>query len=213
MTKAYNSQTDSSSETKTTPTSGTITAITGCMFSGKTEELIKQIKRHHLRKRNYQIFKPALDNRYGYDDLVVSHNQQKLPATSVEDPKEILLHLKKSVQVVGIDEAQFFSEDIVAVMEELANVGIDVVLSGLDTDWQGRAFHPMPLILAKADYITKLYAVCSICGADATRTQRLVSSNKTVLVGAGEVYQARCRTHFDPFQNDKKELKLNQLNL
>lgn len=186
-----------------------ILAITGCMFSGKTEELIRQIKRQHLRKRTYQIFKPALDNRFGYDDLVVSHNQQKLPATSVEDPKEILLHLKKSVQVIGIDEAQFFSEEIVAVIEELAHVGIDVVVSGLDTDWQGRAFHPMPLILAKADYIKKLYAVCSICGADATRTQRLVSSSKTVLVGAGEVYQARCRTHFDPFQKDKKELKPN----
>ncbi len=188
---------------------GSITAITGCMFSGKTEELIKMIKRDHLRKKNYQIFKPTLDNRYGFNDLVVSHSQQKLPATSVEEAKEILLHLKKSVNVVGIDEAQFFSEDIVSVIDELTKVGIDVVISGLDTDWQGRAFHPMPLILANADYIKKLYAVCSVCGNDATRTQRLVSSNKTVLVGAGEVYQARCRTHFDPFQNDKKELKPN----
>lgn len=209
MNASFNNH--SGSETQSP--SGLITAITGCMFSGKTEELIKQIKRHHLRKRNYQIFKPAIDNRYGYDDLVVSHNQQKLPATSVEDPKEILLHLKKSVNVIGIDEAQFFNEEIVSVIEELANVGIDVVVSGLDTDWQGRAFHPMPLILAKSDYIKKLYAVCSICGADATRTQRLVSSNKTVLVGAGEVYQARCRTHFDPFQNEKKNLKLNTASL
>lgn len=198
---------DSQTDGHSKPASATIMAITGCMFSGKTEELIRQIKRQHLRKRNYQIFKPALDNRFGYDDLVVSHNQQKLPATSVEDPKEILLHVKKSIQVIGIDEAQFFSEDIVEVIEELAQIGIDVVVSGLDTDWQGRAFHPMPLILAKADYIKKLYAVCSICGADATRTQRLISSSKTVLVGAGEVYQARCRTHFDPFQKDKKELK------
>ena len=200
---------DSHTDSLFKPAASSILAITGCMFSGKTEELIRQIKRQHLRKRTYQIFKPALDNRFGYDDLVVSHNQQKLPATSVEDPKEILLHLKKSVQVIGIDEAQFFSEEIVAVIEELAHVGIDVVVSGLDTDWQGRAFHPMPLILAKSDYIKKLYAVCSICGADATRTQRLVSSSKTVLVGAGEVYQARCRTHFDPFQKDKKELKPN----
>ncbi len=199
------SQTLNPEESK--PTSGIISAITGCMFSGKTEALIYQIKRHHLRKRNYQIFKPALDNRFGFEDLVVSHNQQKLPAMSLEDPKEILLHIGKSVNVVGIDEAQFFSEEIVTVIEELANVGIDIVISGLDTDWQGRAFHPMPLILAKSDYIQKLYAVCSICGADATRTQRLVSSNKTVLVGAGEVYQARCRTHFEPFQNRKKELK------
>lgn len=210
MTKSLNT---SSSLSESQPSSGLITAVTGCMFSGKTEELIKQIKRYHLRKKNYQIFKPAIDNRYGFDDLVVSHNQQKLPATSVEDPKEILLHIKKSVNVIGIDEAQFFPEDIVSVIEELANVGIDVVISGLDTDWQGRAFHPMPLILAKADYIKKLYAVCSICGADATRTQRLVSSNKTVLVGAGEVYQARCRTHFDPFQNEKKILKPDTMSL
>ncbi len=195
------------------PSVASIMAITGCMFSGKTEELIRQIKRHHLRKRNYQIFKPALDNRFGYADLVVSHNQQKLPATSVEDPKEILLHIKKSINVIGIDEAQFFSEDIVSVIEELADIGVDVVVSGLDTDWQGRAFHPMPLILAKADYIKKLYAVCSICGADATRTQRLISSSKTVLVGAGEVYQARCRNHFDPMQKDKKDLKPNFVTL
>jgi thymidine kinase len=204
---------DSQTDGHSKPAAATIMAITGCMFSGKTEELIRQIRRQHLRKRNYQIFKPALDNRFGYDDLVVSHNQQKLPATSVEDPKEILLHVKKSIQVIGIDEAQFFSEDIIEVIEELAQIGIDVIVSGLDTDWQGRAFHPMPLILAKADYIKKLYAVCSICGADATRTQRLISSSKTVLVGAGEVYQARCRTHFDPFQKDKKELKLNPVTL
>lgn len=188
---------------------GTVTVITGCMFSGKTEELIKTIKRHHLAKKNYQIFKPTLDNRFGYEDLIVSHNQQKLPATTVDDPKEILLHLKKSINVVGIDEAQFFSEDIISVVNELAKVGIDVVLSGLDTDWQGRPFHPMPLLLATADIIKKQYAVCSICGEDATRTQRLVSVNKTVLVGAGEVYQARCRTHFDPFQKAKKDLELN----
>lgn len=183
------------------------------MFSGKTEELIKRIKRHLLQKHSYQIFKPTLDTRYGFNDLVVSHNQQKLPAISIDDPKEILVHLKKSVNVVGIDEAQFFSEDIISVMNELTENGIDVVASGLDTDWQGRPFHPMPLILANADYIHKLYAVCSVCGSDATRTQRLVSSNKTVLVGAGEVYQARCRTHFDPFQKDKKDLNFKPLDI
>lgn len=192
---------------------GSITVITGCMFSGKTEELIKRIKRHLLQKHSYQIFKPTLDTRYGFNDLVVSHNQQKLPAISIEDPKEILVHLKKSVNVVGIDEAQFFSEEIISVMNELTENGIDVVASGLDTDWQGRPFHPMPLILANADYIHKLYAVCSVCGSDATRTQRLVSSNKTVLVGAGEVYQARCRTHFDPFQKDKKDLNFKPLDI
>lgn len=209
---SFSNQTSSSSQSQSSSGSlynsqfGSITAITGCMFSGKTEELIRIIKRQLLRKKSYQIFKPTLDTRFGANDLVISHNQQKLPAIGIDDAKDILIHLKKSVNVIGIDEAQFFSEDIVLVMNELTQMGIDVVVSGLDTDWQGRAFHPMPLILANADSIRKLYAVCSVCGSDATRTQRLVSSNKTILVGAGEVYQARCRTHFDPFQNDKKPL-------
>lgn len=194
------------------PTAGDITIITGCMFSGKTDLLIRKIKRAHLQKKTYQIFKPSLDNRYGISDLVISHTQQKLPAISVDEPKDILMHLKKGVQVIGIDEVQFFSENVIDVMEELAKLGISIIASGLDTDWQGRPFHPMPQILAVADHIEKQYAVCSICGANATRTQRLVSSNKTVLVGAGEVYQARCRTHFDPTQHHKKTVDTNENN-
>lgn len=189
---------------------GLFKVITGSMFSGKTDELIRQIKRAHLQKLSYQIFKPAMDNRFGVSDLIISHNQQKLPATSVEDAKEILLHLKKDTKVIGIDEIQFFSEDIIEVIEELTKTGINIIASGLDTDWRGKPFHPMPLLLSVADVIEKKYAVCSLCGEDATRTQRLVSSNKTLLVGAGEVYQARCRTHFDPFQNQQKELDNNR---
>lgn len=186
---------------------GYIEVISGCMFSGKTDELIRQLKRAHLAKKKYQLFKPTLDNRYGVKDLVISHNQQKLPSISVEEAKDILNFIRPDVKVVGIDEAQFFSEDIVDVAEALAELGLHVILAGLDTDWQGRAFHPMPLLLATADVIHKKYAVCSICGQPATRTQRLISSNKNILVGAGEVYQARCRTHFDPFQKKSTKKK------
>lgn len=183
---------------------GHIEVITGCMFSGKTEELIRQLKRAHLARKKFQLFKPTLDNRYSTGDLVVSHSQQKLPSISVEEAKDILPLIKTDTQVVGIDEAQFFSADIVDVVEGLADLGIHVLLAGLDTDWQGRPFHPMPQLLAIADVIHKKYAVCTHCGKLATRTQRLVSSNKNILVGAGEVYQARCRKHFDPFYGVNK---------
>lgn len=187
--------------------SGHIEVITGCMFSGKTEELIRQLKRAHLAKKKYQLFKPALDNRYGVSDLVISHSQQKLPSTSADEAKDILTLLRPGTEVVGIDEAQFFSSDIITVAENLADLGLTVFVAGLDTDWQGRPFHPMPQLLAIADVIHKKYAVCSRCGKLATRTQRLVSSNKNILVGAGEVYQARCRKHFDPFQQKEKKME------
>lgn len=183
---------------------GHIEVITGCMFSGKTEELIRQLKRAHLAKKTYQLFKPAIDNRYGVSDLVISHSQQKLPSTSADEAKDILTLLRPGTQVVGIDEAQFFSSDIITVAENLADLGLTVFLAGLDTDWQGRPFHPIPQLLAIADVIHKKYAVCSHCGNLATRTQRLVSSSRNILVGAGEVYQARCRKHFDPFQQKEK---------
>lgn len=188
--------------------SGYIEVITGCMFSGKTEELIRQIRRAHLARKKSQIFKPALDNRYGNSDLVISHNQQKLPSTTVEDAKDLLNFIRPGVEVIGIDEAQFFSPDIIDVVEALAQSGLRVLIAGLDTDWQGRPFHPMPQLLALADVIHKQYAVCSICGDPATRTQRLVSSSKNILIGAAEIYQARCRKHFDPFQDKEKKVEV-----
>lgn len=177
---------------------GYVEVITGCMFSGKTEELIRQLKRAHLARKKYQLFKPTIDNRYSTSELVISHNQQKLPSVSVDEAQDILPLIKPDTHVVGIDEAQFFAADLVEVVEALAQAGKRVILAGLDTDWQGRPFHPMPQLLAIADVIHKKYAICTHCGKLATRTQRLVSSNKNILVGAGEVYQARCRTHFNP---------------
>ena len=194
------SQCTSMSDLSKNPPVGSITAITGCMFSGKTDSLIQKVKRAHLQKKSYQIFKPTLDQRFGIHDLVISHTQQKLPATQIEDPKDILTHLKTDVNLIAIDEVQFFPESIVNVIEELVQSGLKVIASGLNTDWQGRPFHPMPLILAIADHIEKLYAVCSVCGKDASRTQRLTPSHKTVLMGGGKIYQARCRNHFQPFQ-------------
>ncbi len=177
---------------------GLVEVVTGCMFSGKTEELIRQLKRAHLAKKSYQLFKPTIDNRYDSAELVVSHSQQKLPSTAVDEAQDILSLVRPETHVVGIDEAQFFSPDLVDVVEALALAGKRVILAGLDTDWQGLPFPPMPQLLAIADVIHKKYAVCTHCGNLATRTQRLVSSNKNILVGAGEVYQARCRTHFNP---------------
>jgi len=175
---------------------GWIETITGCMFSGKTEELIRQVRRAHLAKKSFKIYKAALDQRYA-KDLIVSHSQQKLTSSSVEDAKDILKCLENKPDLVAIDEVQFFSDEIINVCEELAFSGVRVIAAGLDTDWMGRAFHPVPQLMAVSEVIHKLYAICGVCGQFATRTQRLVSSNKSILLGSGEVYQARCRLHFD----------------
>ncbi len=169
------------------------------MFSGKTEELIKLTKRAQFAHKKIQIFKPHLDNRYKLD-FVVSHSNFKLPCEVIEDSSDILKLLKPDTKFIAIDEVQFLDQNIVELVSNLASKGLHVVCSGLDTDWQGRPFHPMPLLLASADVIKKQYAVCTKCGAPATRTQRTVHSNQNILVGSGEVYQARCRMHFDPFE-------------
>ncbi len=175
---------------------GWIETITGCMFSGKTEELIRQVRRAHLAKKKFKIYKPALDQRYA-KDLIVSHSQQKLTSTTVENPQDILKCLDSQPDLVAIDEVQFFSEEIISVCEVLASSGVRVIVAGLDTDWMGRPFHPVPQLLAISELVHKLYAICGVCGQFATRTQRLVSSNKNILLGSGEIYQARCREHFE----------------
>lgn len=179
--------------------SGLIETICGCMFSGKTEELIKLLKRAQFAKKKIKIFKPYLDNRYKID-FIVSHSNLKLPCFVVEDSSEIAEHLENDsdTQIVAIDEVQFFDENIVHLIQELASKGLHVICAGLDTNWQGLPFHPMPHILAVSDIIKKQYAVCTVCGAHATRTQRTVPSNENILVGSGEMYQARCRMHFSP---------------
>jgi len=176
---------------------GWIEVITGCMFSGKSEELIRQIRRAELAKQKVKVFKPKIDSRYSANE-VASHNNNRSPSIVIESPIEILQHVDLSTQVVGIDEAQFFDESLVQIAHELAENGKRVILAGLDTDWRGKPFGPMPTLLAQAEVINKQYAICMVCGEPATRTQRLVSNQDSILVGSTEAYEARCRRHFDP---------------
>ncbi len=177
--------------------SGWIEVIAGCMFSGKTEELIKQVRRAHIAKQRTQIFKPLIDQRYSISD-VASHDQNRVAAFPIEKASEILPFVHDSTVMVAIDEAQFFDDELIAVVTHLAGEGRRVVIAGLDTDWRGRPFGPMPQLMAIAEVVHKQHAICRICGGPATRTQRLVASDDNVLVGSTESYEARCRAHFDP---------------
>ncbi|MBL8936599.1 MAG: thymidine kinase [Archangium sp.] len=171
---------------------GWIEVICGSMFSGKTEELIRRIKRALYGKQRVQVFKPGIDNRY--DELnVVSHSQLKVVATPVSRPDEILQLLRPDTEVVGIDEVQFLGPDVVQVCEAMARKGVRVICAGLDQDYQGKPFEPMPQLLAVAEYITKELAICVVCGNPANRSQRLADSQERVLVGAASAYEARCR--------------------
>jgi thymidine kinase len=171
---------------------GWIEVICGSMFSGKTEELIRRIKRALYGKQRVQVFKPQIDNRY--DELaVVSHSQLKVIATPVQRAEEILQLLRPDTEVVGIDEVQFLGPDVVQVCEAIAARGVRVICAGLDQDYQGKPFEPMPQLLAIAEYITKELAICVVCGNPANRSQRLADSQERVLVGASSSYEARCR--------------------
>ena len=162
------------------------------MFSGKTEELIRRIKRALYGKQRVQVFKPQIDNRY--DELaVVSHSQLKVIATPVQRAEEILTLLRPDTEVVGIDEVQFLGPDVVQVCEAIASRGVRVICAGLDQDYQAKPFEPMPQLLAIAEYITKELAICVVCGNPANRSQRLADSQERVLVGASSSYEARCR--------------------
>lgn len=171
---------------------GWIEVICGSMFSGKTEELIRRLKRALYGKQKVQVFKANIDKRY--DDLaVVSHSQLKIIATPVERAEEILQQLKPDTEVVGIDEVQFLGPDVVRVCEALASKGIRVLCAGLDQDYQGKPFEPMPQLLAVAEYVTKELAICVVCGNPANRSQRILDSAERVVVGASGAYEARCR--------------------
>ncbi|MFA3781957.1 thymidine kinase [Melioribacteraceae bacterium 4301-Me] len=170
---------------------GWIEVIAGCMFSGKTEELIRRLRRAKIARQKVMIFKPKIDTRYSSTEIV-SHNEQSLPSILVENANEIL-ELSKDAQVVGIDEAQFFSLELVDVCNKLADLGKRVIVAGLDQDYRGVPFEPMPQILAIAEYITKTLAICVVCGNPADKTQRKVVSKERVLVGAADSYEARCR--------------------
>lgn len=177
--------------------SGWIEVICGSMFSGKSEELIRRLTRAKIARRRVQVFKPKLDHRYSEVE-VVSHGGLRLVAVAVASSAEVLERTDDRTEVVGIDEAQFFDPGIVAVAEKLADLGKRVVVAGLDQDYLGRPFEPMPALMAAAEEVTKARAICVRCGAAASRTQRLVASEERVVVGAAGVYEARCRRCFEP---------------
>lgn len=177
--------------------SGWIEIICGSMFSGKTEELIRRLNRAVIAKQRVEIFKPVIDTRY-HRENVVSHNKNAVVSTPVHFANDILL-LAGSCDVVGIDEAQFFDEQLVDVCTLLANNGKRVIVAGLDMDFSGKPFGAMPALMSIAEYITKVHAICMVCGAVASYSFRLINSDKMVMLGEKEVYEARCRKCF--FQN------------
>jgi thymidine kinase len=179
------------------PNTGWIEVIAGSMFSGKSEELIRRLRRAQIARRKVQIFKPALDNRYS-DDHITSHSEMRIPSVNLSSSRELLEQVLPETEVVGIDEAQFFDVELPAVCNTLADQGKRVIVAGLDQDYLGKPFEPMPQLLAIAEYITKTLAICMVCGAPANHTQRLVVSSERVLVGAQGTYEARCRHCFDP---------------
>ncbi len=197
---------------------GWIEVISGCMFAGKTEELIRRINVLSYAKKNIIVFKPKIDNRYS-DSEIVSHSGAKVPCLVVEKAQDILKKIEADTEVVAIDEVQFFDKDIVEVCEYLADKGIRVMVAGLDKDFRGESFGVMPELLTRAEFVTKLTAVCAKCGAPATRTQRLVNGKPAgfedpiVMVGADESYEPRCR-HCHEVVNKpikiKKRLKSSQ---
>lgn len=177
-------------------TRGWVEVICGSMFSGKTEELIRRLKRARIARQRVEIFKPALDSRYAAR-AIVSHDENAIPSIVVDSADQILL-LAGEAQVIGIDEAQFFDLRLVDVCQMLARRGRRVVVAGLDQDFRGEPFEPIPQLLAVAEYVTKLHAICVVCGAPANHSQRLTGGDRRVLVGAAEAYEPRCRAHFAP---------------
>ena len=184
---------------------GWIEVICGSMFSGKTEELIRRMRRAQIARQRVEIFKPAIDTRYSEAEIV-SHDEQKLPSIMVKNAQQII-SLSLEAQVVGIDEAQFFGKGLVRVAKTLANMGKRVIIAGLDMDYRGEPFHPIPDLLAIAEDITKTHAICVICGNPANFTQRKTKSQNQVVIGAAEIYDARCRNCFKPPAMIKKKGK------
>lgn len=175
---------------------GWIEVICGPMFSGKSEELIRRLRRAMIARKRVQVFKPCLDTRYSVDEIV-SHSEMRLPSTVVGGASEILTHLDWRTQVVGVDEANFIGPGLVEVANQLADGGKRVIVAGLDTDYLGRPFPPIPDLLAMAESITKTLAICMRCGNPAKQTQRLFDSGDLIVVGAGGLYEARCRACFE----------------
>src|ERR1051325_8595867 len=179
------------------PHHGWIEVITGSMFSGKSEELIRRLRRAQIARQKVQIFKPLIDDRFS-EDHIVSHSDMRIASENVKDSAELIRQVHADTEVIGIDEGQFFDSLLPAACNTLADRGKRVIVAGLDQDYLGRPFEPMPQLLAIAEYITKTLAICVVCGGPANHTQRLVASTDRVLVGASGLYEARCRHCFDP---------------
>ena len=187
-----------------TQLSGSIEVICGSMFSGKTEELLRRVKRAQIARQKIQVFKPMIDSRYSAEH-VQSHDANKVLSRPVEKAHDILALVEDTTRIVGIDEAQFFDDSIVEVAQKLANRGVRVICAGLDMDFRGQPFGPIPKLLAVAEDVTKLFAVCMVCGGAASRSQKTAaptgqnfSDGKTIAVGAKEMYEARCRFCHEP---------------
>ena len=176
---------------------GWIEVICGSMFSGKSEELIRRLRRASIARQRVQIFKPSIDGRYSQEEIV-SHSEMRLPSLAVGSSAELMAKLDHRTEVVGIDEAQFFDPGLVDVCQRLADQGKRVIVAGLDKDYRGAPFEPIPTLMAIAEDITKTLAICMRCGAPANNTQRLVESAERVVVGAQGMYEARCRRCFEP---------------
>lgn len=181
------------------PRGGWIEVITGGMFSGKSEELIRRIRRAEIARQRTQIFKPAMDNRFDVK-RIISRDNRGLDATAVDNSNEFRANLKFGVKVVGIDEIQFFDDGIVDVCMELADAGVRVIAAGLDQDYMRRPFGPMPALLAVAEYVSKMHAVCVRCGGPAHYSQRVAGGNSQIEVGDIS-YEARCRQCFEPYRS------------
>ena len=179
----------------TLPSTGWIEVIAGSMYSGKTEELIRRLRRAQIARQRVEIFKPGIDDRYARDHIV-SHSELRIPSRAVKEAREILRHAHEA-QVIGIDEAQFLGLELVRVCERLARRGKRVIVAGLDQDYAGRPFEPMPQLLSIAEYITKTLAICMVCGAPANRTYRKKKRAGRVVVGGADLYEARCRRCYE----------------
>ena len=178
-------------------TTGWVEVIAGSMFSGKSEELIRRLRRAKIARQKVQVFKPEIDTRFSQDHIV-SHSEMRHESANIRSAAEVLAKVEADTEVVGIDEGQFFDNELVSAANELAQRGIRVIIAGLDQDYTGKPWEPMPQLLAIAEYITKTHAICMKCGQPANYTQRTVESEERVAVGGGDMYEARCRRCFVP---------------
>jgi thymidine kinase len=176
---------------------GWIEVICGPMFSGKSEELMRRLRRARIARKRVQVFKPVIDTRYSHDEIV-SHGDVRMGSEVVDSAADIVKRIDWRSQVIGVDEANFMGPELIEVAGQLADTGKQVILAGLDTDFMGRPFSPIPELLAQAESITKTLAICMRCGNPAKHTQRLVESDDLIVVGAGGMYEARCRRCFEP---------------